>query len=141
MALSAASRIEFEYLGKEAGYTNMAIELDGFGILFNTATSSIGTKIIVTLYPNGSGLLPFMFTTSGGGGQEARNGDIDSPLSIAFSAIMGGISTIALLGDGAGDHDYDDMAIRITVVPLPPAILLFGGVLAFFGLWRRAAKT
>ncbi len=64
------------------------------------------------------------------GGQEAENGSIDNPLAIAFSAISAdGKSVIALFGDGAGDHDYDDMAIRISVVPLPPALLLFGGAL------------
>ncbi len=130
LALSASSKIRFDYLGKEAGYTNQAIELAGFGILFNTNTSAPGSSVTVQLAPNIFGLLPFKFTTSGGGGQEAENGSIDNPLAIAFSAIsVDGKSVIALFGDGAGDHDYDDMAIRISVVPLPPALLLFGGAL------------
>lgn len=142
LALSGSSKIRFDYLGKEAGYTNQAIELDGLGILFNTATSALGSSVVVQLNPGAFGLLPFKFITSGGGGQEAENGNIDNPLAIAFSAISAdGKSVIALFGDGAGDHDYDDMAIRISVVPLPPALLLFGGALlglAWLGKRRPA---
>jgi len=141
LALSGTSSIRFDYLGKEAGYTNKAIELAGFGVLFNTATSTPGDSITVTLSPNASGLLPFKFWTSGAGGQSAENGNIDSPLAIAFAALSAdGKSIIALLGDGAGDHDFDDMAIRISVVPLPPAMLLFGAALMGLGWVGRRKK-
>jgi len=133
LALSGTSSIRFEYLGKEAGYTNRAIELGGFGLLFDTTTSSAGDSVTVTLSPNSNGLLPFKFWTSGGGiPKEAANGDIDNPLAIAFSAITGN-SIIALFGDGAGDYDFDDMAIRISVVPLPPSLILFGAALLGLG--------
>ena len=132
LALSGTTTIRFEYLGKEAGYTNRAIELGGFGILFDTTTSGLGSSVTITLSPDANGLLPFKFSTSGGGTPaDAENGNITNPLAIAFSAITNN-SVIALFGDGAGDHDYDDMAIRISVVPLPPALLLFAG--ALFGL-------
>lgn len=142
LALSGVTTIRFEYLGKEAGYRNRAIELAGFGVLFDTTTSVLGNSVTVTLTPNANGLLPFKFSTSGGGTPaDAENGNITNPLAIAFSAVTNN-SVIALFGDGAGDHDFDDMAIRISVVPLPPALLLFAG--ALFGLgWvgrnRRAA--
>lgn len=142
LALSGPTTIRFEYLGKEAGYRNRAIELAGFGVLFDTTTSALGSSVTVTLTPNANGLLPFKFSTSGGGTPaDAENGNITNPLAIAFSAVTNN-SVIALFGDGAGDHDFDDMAIRISVVPLPPALLLFAG--ALFGLgWvgrkRRAA--
>lgn len=142
LVLSASSKIRFDYLGKEAGYTNQAIELGGFGVLFDTSTSILGASVTVQLTPNAFGLLPFKFTTSGGGGQEAENGNIDNPLAIAFSAISAdGKSVIALFGDGAGDHDYDDMAIRISVVPLPPALLLFGGALLGLAWLSRKRPT
>ncbi|MFT6556631.1 hypothetical protein [Sneathiella sp.] len=140
LALSGPATVRFDYLGKEAGYINKAIELAGFGILFSTDSDLPGTSsVTVSLTPNANGLLPFKFTTSGGGGQEAENGNIDNPLAIAFSALSNdGRSIIALFGDGAGDHDFDDMAIRISVVPLPPALLLFGGALLGLGwLGRR----
>lgn len=143
LQLSEGTTIRFDYLGKEAGYINKAIELLGFGILFSTDTDAPGATATAYLSPNAFGLLPFKFTTSGGGGQEAENGNIDNPLGIAFSAISDdGRSVIALFGDGAGDHDYDDMAIRISVVPLPPALLLFGGALfgiAWLGKRRKTA--
>jgi hypothetical protein len=141
LALSGTTRVRFEYLGKEAGYTNRAIELGGLGILFNTNTASVGDSVTVTLSPNANGLLPFKFSTSGGGTPaDAENGNITNPLAIAFSSITNN-SVIALFGDGAGDHDFDDMAIRISVVPLPPALLLFGGALLGLGWVGRKRKA
>ncbi|WP_037492548.1 VPLPA-CTERM sorting domain-containing protein [Sneathiella glossodoripedis] len=141
LALSGSTQVRFEYLGKEAGYTNRAIELGGFGILFNTNTASVGDSVTVTLSPNANGLLPFKFSTSGGGTPaDAENGNITNPLAIAFSSITNN-SVVALFGDGAGDHDFDDMAIRISVVPLPPALLLFGGALIGLGWIGRRRKA
>ncbi len=143
LTLSETATIRFDYLGKEAGYINKAIELAGFGELFSTDTAVAGvSSMTLTLSPGAFNLLPFKFTTSGGGGQEAVNGNIDNPLAIAFSQISSdGKSVIALFGDGAGDHDYDDMAIRISVVPLPPALALFGGALLGLGWLGRKRKT
>ncbi len=143
LRLSETATIRFDYLGKEAGYINKAIELAGFGELFSTDTAVAGvSSMTLTLSPGAFDLLPFKFTTSGGGGREAVNGNIDNPLSIAFSQISNdGRSVIALFGDGAGDHDYDDMAIRISVVPLPPALVLFGGALLGLGWLGRKRKT
>ncbi|MBE7636392.1 hypothetical protein GUA87_06010 [Sneathiella sp. P13V-1] len=139
LALSGPATIRFDYLGTEAGYTNKAIELEGFGVLFNNKTSTPGQSVTVTLSPNANGLLPFKFSTSGGGNPaDAENGNITNPLAIAFTDIVNN-SVIALFGDGAGDQDYDDMAIRISVVPLPPALVLFGA--ALFGLgWLGKRK-
>ncbi len=143
LALSGTATIRFDYLGKEAGYINKAIELAGLGILFSTDTAIGGVcSVTVTLSPGANGLLPFKFTTSGGGGREAENGNIDNPLAIAFSQLsQDGKSIIALFGDGAGDHDFDDMAIRISVVPLPPALLLFGGALLGLGWLSKTRKA
>jgi len=136
--------IRFEYLGSEAGNTNKAFEISaGDNFLFNNKTSSVGDTVDVTLTASG-GFLPFSFTTSGGGGQTALNGDIDNPLAIAFSGFsslfgLTNNSIIALFGDGAGDHDFDDMAIRISVVPLPAALPLYGAGIALLGFigWRK----
>ncbi len=131
--------IQFEYLGSEAGNTNQAFEIStGSNFLFNNKTSSVGDTVNVVLTASG-GFLPFSFTTSGGGGQIAENGYIQDPLAIAFSELVNNYSTIALFGDGAGDHDFDDMAIRISVVPLPAALPLYGAGVALLGFlgWRR----
>ncbi|MCG8493375.1 MAG: hypothetical protein MI743_17265 [Sneathiellales bacterium] len=143
LVLSGPSAVRFDYLGKEAGYLNKAIELAGLGVLFSTNSSIAGvSSVTVQLAPGTNGLLPFKFTTSGGGGQEAENGNIENPLAIAFSQISAdGKSIIALFGDGAGDHDYDDMAIRISVVPLPPALLMFAGALLGLGWLSRGRKN
>ncbi len=144
LVLSDTATIRFDYLGEEADFLNKAIELAGLGVLFDNQTSIAGvSSVTVELTPGAFGLLPFKFTTSGGGGQEAANGNIENPLSMAFSQISeDGKSVIALFGDGAGDHDFDDMAIRISVVPLPPAVLLFGGALLGLGwLGRRKNRA
>ncbi len=142
LGLTSASWIRFDYLGSEAAFTNEAIELAGFGVLFDNKTATPGvTSVTVALSPGAFSLLPFKFTTSGNGGKEAVNGNIENPLSIAYSpASNDGTSFIALFGDGAGDADYEDLVVRISVVPLPPAVVLFGAALAGLGWLGRRRK-
>ncbi|MBE7637101.1 hypothetical protein GUA87_09625 [Sneathiella sp. P13V-1] len=149
----APAQLKFEYLGSEAGDENRTIFTQGTDeILFNNKTSSVGDSVIKTV--NANGLVPFAFENDNGrlcfifcidlGEDQAPNtGDIDWGLSLAFYQVNPG-EVIALFGDGSGDADFDDMAIRISVVPLPPAVALFAG--ALFGLgWlsrrRKAAAT
>lgn len=140
LMLSEAANIRFTYLGHEANFENMAIEL-AFGILFNNKTSTIGDFADSYVTPDANGLLPFKFTTDGGGTPaEAVNGDITDPLSIAFYYISDK-EVIALFGDGYGDTDFDDLAVRISVVPLPPALALFGAALFGLGWLGRRRKT
>lgn len=144
LALSGVATLKFEFLGEEADFENFAIETMGGTVLANNTTFSHGDFVIVQLTPDANGLLPFKFTTDGGPDgpdAEAINGNITSPLSMAFSAISeDGRSVIALFGDGFGDTDFDDLQVRISVVPLPPAMALFGGALLGLGWLSRRRK-
>jgi hypothetical protein len=56
--------------------------------------------------------------------------------SDVFANAFSALSTVYAFFDdgGAGpDHDYDDLAMRISVVPVPPALLLFSSGLAGLG--------
>lgn len=144
LKLSGVATLKFEFLGEEADFENFAIETMGGTVLADNMTFSYGDFVIVQLTPDAEGLLPFKFTTDGGvngPAAEAINGNITSPLSMAFSAISeDGRSVIALFGDGFGDTDFDDLQVRISVVPLPPAMALFGGALLGLGWLSRRRK-
>lgn len=143
LLLSEASLIEFEFLGSSAGFTDLIIELGGLTTLFNEDTATPGDLAYANL--TGPGFLPFKFTTDSGGGglKEAINGSpIALGLTLAFSEVSAdGKSVIAMFGDGAGDGDFDDMIVRISVVPLPPAVLLFGAALFGLGWLGRRRKV
>lgn len=144
LLLSGASLIEFEFLGSSAGYTDLAIELGGGTTVFNENTAGLGDKVYVNLAPDGNGFLPFKFNTDSGNGSDdnAINGGlIDAGLTLAFAALSNdGKSVIAIFGDNAGDQDIDDMIVRISVVPLPPAVVLFGAALFGLGWLGRRRK-
>ncbi|MCG8490755.1 MAG: hypothetical protein MI743_04000 [Sneathiellales bacterium] len=144
LVLSEASAIKFEFLGHEATFDNRAIETLGGTILSANSGFNIGDSVVVSLTPDLiTGLLPFKFTTSGGGSgpKEAINGNIDDPLTMAFVPEGNdGKVFIALFGDGFGDSDFDDLQVRISVVPLPPAMALFGGALLGLGWLSRRRK-
>jgi len=140
--------LRFTYLGKEAGYTNTSYIIGFNGdTLFNTGTSAYGdTKTVVFNGTITAGLVPFEFHASTG--DSARNGGpISAGLRIAFSDIFANaysaLGTVYAFFDdgGAGpDHDYDDLVMRISVVPVPPALLLFGSGLAGLGLLARRRR-
>jgi hypothetical protein len=142
LSLAANTDLTFEFFGKEAGFIN-TLELSSIE-LFSTATAVVGDS--VTSLVN-SGVVPFSFTTSGGGGQVATNGGlIPAGLTIAFANLSDG-SVLALFGDGGGDVDFDDMVVRVSVsqVPLPAAVwLLLSAVMGLFSfstIRRRGSQT
>jgi hypothetical protein len=137
--------LRFTYLGKEAGNTNEAQIGFNNQVLFNTTNASVGDSVDVSFgagdIAGDPGLVPFLFQTlseyTGGVVKTAVNGGlINDPLSIAFSAVFGN-TVYAFFGDGYGDHDFDDMTIAISVVPIPPALLMFASGLAGLGLLAR----
>ncbi|MEP3244518.1 MAG: hypothetical protein ABJN40_15380 [Sneathiella sp.] len=148
----APTDVTFTFLGSEAANKNHAIELQGVGQkIFNNKTSNIFDTETVTI--DTDGMVPFSFSSTSKAcvwficwnvTDYANNGgDIDKGLTIGLFQ-ESDTSVIALFGDGSGDLDFDDMAMRISVsaVPLPAALPLYGAGLAimvFFG-WRRKKR-
>ena len=166
--------LTFTFLGKEAGNTNYQLLWDNSVILTNT--DSVPTTFPTAQYntaPNG--WVPLTFKTNGlhTGNPNAyiKNGTEVSEtggagLYMSFSKVfVGGGSDGGLLGeswvyaffgDGLGDHDFDDMIIKILAysqpggsgnspVPLPPALVLFGsglvGLMSLKRYRRRKSAT
>jgi len=149
--------IKFDYMGKEAGYTNGTF-LFGGTQLFSSATSTPGvsTATVSNYDVNPTGLVPIYFQTNCGGScnRIAQNGGpINSDLGIAFAKVTNSIYYAFFDDGGAGpDRDWDDMVVRITVsdvpqqtppppaVPLPASLPLFAGGLGLLGLLARRRK-
>lgn len=141
----APTDVTFTYLGSEAGNTNKAFETEGStGFLFNSNSASAGDSMTVNMGSDGA--VPFRFTSTScwwifcDTDSANNDGSIDNGLTIALFQ-ESATSVVALFGDGTGDMDLDDMALRISVtaVPLPPSIVLFGA--AVFGLgWLSRRK-
>lgn len=144
LSLDSPATLKFEYLGSEASFVNT---FDLGGQIFSNTASIVGATATAAV---GMGLVPFKFTTSGSGGQDAFNGGpipAIAQLSIAF-ADLGDGSFVALFNDCCGsDSDYDDLAVRISVseVPLPPAVWLLLsailGLVSFSRIRRGEAKA
>lgn len=136
LQLDSPASVVFTFLGSEAGDTN-TFEVNGSTIF--DQSDAVGATTSIDLL---GGLLPFLFTTSGAGGTAANGSPFGGSLSIAFAALGDG-SFIALFGDGSGDSDRDDFAVKIAVsaVPLPPAVWLF--ISAILGLvsFARIRRT
>jgi hypothetical protein len=126
--------LKFEYLGKEAGFTN-TFGLGGPAI-FSTATSLVGDTQTALF---GTGLVGFLFNTIDNGNSAQNGGAMSAGVSIAFAALNDG-SFLALFNDGGGhDQDFDDMVVRVSVsaVPLPAAAwLLLSAVLGLVSFSR-----
>ncbi|USG62149.1 VPLPA-CTERM sorting domain-containing protein [Sneathiella marina] len=144
----APTTLKFTYLGSEAAHFNSFVDTSsGHDVLFDNENSSVYD--MATSWVTSDGLLGFEFETEyrvcffifcKDVKKEAENdGDIDRGLSIALFQDTDG-SLIALFGDGSGDSDMDDMAVRISVVPVPAALPLFGAALLGMGFLARRRK-
>lgn len=143
LQVSAPSRIWVTYLGSEAGNENAAFELtDGLTQLFNNQTSTFGD--VASFMDDDGGFIDFLFRdiTDSESIENGNTGSAPTGLSLAFSDISAdGRSVIALFGDGAGDQDYDDIAIRISTVPVPAAGLLLLTALGGLSFVKRRKKA
>ena len=136
--LDAAANLTFEFLGSEASREN-TFSVTGLGQLFTNAGGATTTALFA------AGIIPFSFATEGGTEVAANDGSIFPGLSIAFADITP-TSVILLFGNGAGDADFDDLAVKVSVspVPLPPAVWLFLSAilgLVSFSRIRRSERT
>ncbi len=132
--LSGPAKVTFAYLGSEADYSNR------FSINSQSFHNKSGANAPFTLRLD-AGKIDFRFRTDDGN-RSVRNGDSSGYYnSIAlFLDSNNPHGVIALLNDwSTSDKDYDDMAVRMTVAPVPlpaAAWLLVAGV----GGLRLAAR-
>jgi len=147
--VSDAPQLKYTLLGYEAGFTNFALA-DG-GLIF-TNSDAVGSMVTVA---HAGGLIDFIYETNNGvvanGQGHADNDWISNALGAASIDSMNfavffesARSAILLFGDGTGDVDFDDLAVRVEAVPLPAGILLLlsglGG-LALVGRRRRGGAA
>lgn len=135
------TNVKFTYLGFEAGNTNFSATTAGG--LFSNTTSTVGDMASFGAVLDG--LVDFSFGTSAPGfavGEIFNNGGA-APASPSFSIGYHKISDTSYLvffdDIARGDRDFDDIALRIDIepVPVPAGILLMGTALAGFGVMRR----
>ena len=143
LEISSNSTVKITYLGKEASATNTALNLDG-GVLSNQ-TNTPGDHIYAYDMP---AFINFAFSTIIGGGSESITngvGQTDDRLSIAFYW-EDEKNVLAFFGDGRADDlgrssDFDDMIVRISVVPLPAGGVLLLTALGGMAVARRRKKA
>lgn len=130
LLLDGPARITFEFLGSEAGFTNVFV----FGSeLFNNKTSTVGDMSLT--FDVAGGFVPFSFVSNGVVTADNSAG-FSTGLRVAFTDVSSdGSSVIALFDDTFPDVDYDDLAVRITVseIPLPTTALLLASAMAGVG--------
>lgn len=125
---SAPIQLTFEYLFKEADYTNR-FYVNGQQ-LFTTGSTAYGATETITW--TGTGPLDFHFV-AGPNGDVTNSGNSKGNLANFWTQWDGVSDTLIIALDDGGngnDDDYDDMIIRITAtarpVPEPATLALFG---------------
>lgn len=130
----------FEYMGHEAGWTNLFIS----GVdVFNNKTTAVGTTISGTQLS--SGWLDFSFTTNINSSDSASvsNGNNNNPSSgaalpdffIAYDKDNLNVMYLGLNDDGKSiDDDYDDLVVKVTVSAVPEASSVYLLGIGLFGL-------
>lgn len=139
------ARVTFTYLGFEAGHTNFVANAGG-QIFKNQYGGASVVNQSVSVFQAAEGLIEFSFgtlapVTAVG---EIFNNDGANPASADYAIgykKLSDRSYLALFDDiAAGDRDFDDMAIRIDIAPVPlPAagLLLLAGLGGLAALKRR----
>lgn len=150
--------IAFEYLGKEADYTNNAIVM-GTDVIISTGTTAPGT--MSSWYAVGNGLIDLTLCTSGGlsvpmfGGCIANTNATSIIDQYNFTGVGVGYRSLGFRQEEGGtwlmfwddsgannDDDYDDLVARIHFTVPEPATLGMLGLgllgLGFAGRRRRS---
>ena len=160
--LTGAGRLVYTYIGKEAGSTNRfksstnsnifitADHDDSSGTFSATAAATATTAETWEIVQDSAGYLDFSFQglatccnlnpgtfTNGVGPSYAG-------LSLAVALFNNNKTAYLMFGDGFGDHDFDDMVVKVEVspVPVPAAFWLFGtALIGFVGMSRRTKNS
>ncbi len=137
--LSGPSNLTLTYLGKEAGDTDV-FRMPGATEIFRNSTTIVGTQKVLTNVAGG--LLDFSFKdlfaallVQNGCGASGLIGSIGVFMESATSALV-------FFNDAGNDRDYDDMAVRVQVspVPLPAALPLFAAAVGGAGFISRRRR-
>ena len=154
------SNLKYDLLGFEAGYANKYRSFDPTGGVFrtedfapdnNVAAPSIAAPLASFTSAGVNGILDFKFSVNGGASSVHNEDNFGNTIWAFFGFAVPNFfanqledgSVVLWLDDaGAGpDRDYDDMVIRISEVPLPPALPLFLVGLASLAWWRRKQRS
>lgn len=140
LMLDEGTLIKVTFLGKEADAKNVAFSGLGGSI---SNEDSIGSSYITYV---GSGNLAFAFESALGTSASNTTGTILGDAAIGFSEIFDNGKTVYAFFDDSGagnpgDRDFDDMVVRISVVPLPAGGLLLLTALGGFAAVRRKKKA
>jgi hypothetical protein len=138
LGISGPAELTFTFLGEDASFNNQFLFNAG-AVNFTNAGTAAGTSQTVNF--TGSGLLPFSFLSDGvtaianGAGAMAN-------ASIGFLLLSGSDAVILFNDNGSRDADFDDMAVRVQIspVPLPGAAVLLVTGLAGLGWMRRRRR-
>ena len=137
LGLSGPGKVTFSYVGTEAGYDNQFLS-GGTPIFSNHSGANSPVEKLA-----GAGPVDFAFSTASPFQLVANGSSSGSYGSIALFRISD-TSVYALFNDSAtSDTDYDDMAVRMDVapVPLPAAAWLLVAGLGGLGLVKRRARA
>lgn len=142
LALNNAAPIRVTFLGKEASATNVAMN-KGSGLLSNN--DAAGSSFVTMDDPDWVELVfeTFKINQPGvslGTIENNTDGQTDFGLSMAFFQ-EDSKNVIAFFGDGRGDTDFDDMVVRMSVIPLPAGGVLLLTALGGFAAARRKKKA
>lgn len=140
LKLSDNSIIQVTFLGKEANATNVAMNY-GTGSITNNDLA--GSFFRTNDDPDWVELVFETFDRDGDSLGTIENntaGQTYDGLSMAFFQ-ENSKNVIAFFGDGRGDTDFDDMVVRISIVPLPAGGVLLLTALGGLAVARRKKKA
>ncbi|NHX27586.1 VPLPA-CTERM sorting domain-containing protein, partial [Escherichia coli] len=145
--LDEAATLKFEFLGEEANAVNVALSVGGSitnlaaaGDYFKSA-SAAGAVVFSFLTHYQKVAAAEIINNVGVVDHNLLN-DFPDPEELSMSFYQeSNKSVLAFFGDARNDNDFDDMVIRISIVPLPAGGLLMLSALGGFAALRRRKKA